>query len=527
LPEAGINSAGSPRAIREASNSKLMLKPPDPDIPLADVAGGVAVKHPLYYVGTLVYSRAGLAWLFMWLLWGDFCFTMMETIVPSIVPLRLMELEAPNWVLGVILVTVPSVLNVLLNPVISTASDRHRGRFGRRIPFMLFSVPFISLALCLMAFSTEIGHLLHGLVGGASGWSRAAVTVGAIAVAMTAFKFTDMFVGTVFWYFFNDVVPQPVMARFLGLFRMIGAAVGVIYNYFIFQYALSHMRLILLVVGGIYFVGFGLMCLIVKEGEYPPPDKLADKRSNILAVFKAYAQQCLSHRIYWLFYLHNMSWSLANAYMIFGVFQRLALGLTLAQLGAIAAGVGAVNFCLTYPAGALADRFHALPVMLWVKVGMLAAAPLGLIWIFTRFPPDLNYKIVLVLTVLTLPLWLIYQAVSLPMTMCVLPKNQFGQFCSFNAMCCSAVGALGGVVCGLFIDGIRKLFPDATWGKDFCYRFVGLWPIPFLALGLFFLVLLYREWKRLGGIEHYVPPEPATGPDPQGVSDTAPGDPGH
>jgi hypothetical protein len=29
----------------------------------------------------------------MWLLWGDFCFTMMEAVVPSIVPLRLKELE--------------------------------------------------------------------------------------------------------------------------------------------------------------------------------------------------------------------------------------------------------------------------------------------------------------------------------------------------------------------------------------------------------------------------------------------------
>ncbi|MEX1118521.1 MAG: hypothetical protein WEB60_06975 [Terrimicrobiaceae bacterium] len=37
-------------------------------------------KHPLYYVATLVYSRAGLAWVLMWLLWGDFCFTMMQTV---------------------------------------------------------------------------------------------------------------------------------------------------------------------------------------------------------------------------------------------------------------------------------------------------------------------------------------------------------------------------------------------------------------------------------------------------------------
>jgi hypothetical protein len=175
-----------------------MMKPPEPNVPTETVADGTAPKHALYYVGTLIYSRAGLAWVFMWLLWGDFCFTMMETVVPSIIPLRLRELDAPNWVLGVILVTVPSVLNVLLNPIISTTSDRHRGRFGRRIPFMMISAPFISLALCLMAFSTEIGHLVHGLIGGVTGWSSATVIIGVIAVAMMAFKFTDMFVNAVF-----------------------------------------------------------------------------------------------------------------------------------------------------------------------------------------------------------------------------------------------------------------------------------------------------------------------------------------
>jgi hypothetical protein len=484
-----------------------MMKTPEPKVPAETVADGTAPKHALYYVGTLVYSRAGLAWVFMWLLWGDFCFTMMETVVPSIVPLRLRELDAPNWVLGVILVTVPSVLNVLLNPIISTTSDRHRGRFGRRIPFMMFSVPFISLALCLMAFSTEIGHLVHSLIGGATGWSSATVIIGVIAVAMMTFKFTDMFVNTVFWYLFNDVVPQAVMARFLGLFRMIGAAVGVIYNYVIFEYALSHMRLILLVVAGLYFVGFGLMCFIVKEGQYPPPAKFAGERRNIFVVIKAYAGQCLGHRIYRLFYMHNMFWSLSNACWIFLVFLKLSLGLTLAQIGTIAAGVGVVNFCLTYPAGALADRFHPLRVMLWIKVGLLAVAPLNLIWIFTRFSPDVNFNIILVLLVFNIPLSLIYQAVTLPMYMRLLPKNQYGQFCSFNAICTAAVGALGGVLGGLYIDLMRHFFPDATWGKDFYYRFAPVWPIPFLAMGLFLLVLLYREWKKLGGEAHYVPPD--------------------
>lgn len=59
--------------------------------PAPNPVAATADRHPLFYVGTMVYSKAGLAWLFMWLLWGDFCFTLMETVLPSIVPLRLIS----------------------------------------------------------------------------------------------------------------------------------------------------------------------------------------------------------------------------------------------------------------------------------------------------------------------------------------------------------------------------------------------------------------------------------------------------
>lgn len=464
-----------------------------------------AAKHPLYYVGTLVYSKAGLAWVFMWLLWGDFCFTMMEAIVPSIVPLRLRELDSPNWILGAILTTIPCILNVLLNPVISTASDRHRGKYGRRIPFMLFTVPFVALALCLMGLSTDLGRLLHGLIGTQTGWSAATVTIGVIAFAMILFKFSDMFVNTVFWYFFNDVVPHNVMARFLGLFRMVGAAAGALYSWFIYQFALSHMREIFLGAAVLYFVGFGAMCLILREGEYPPAPKLA-KHGDFFGMLKNYARECLQHKIYRYLFLHNIFWSLSTAVGIFGVFLYLSLGLTLDQLGKVGAAVGIVTMLLTYPAGALADRFHPLRAMFWIKIAIVATAPLGFIWIFTNYPPDVNFKIFIVFQVIAFPMALIYTATGLPMLMRILPKDKFGQFCSFNAICSAGTGAVSGIVAGLFFDWMKKLFPDAVYGKDFAYRMAPLWSLPCLIVGLIFMILLYRTWKQLGGDTHYVPP---------------------
>ncbi|MEI8309356.1 MAG: MFS transporter [Verrucomicrobiota bacterium] len=464
------------------------------------------MRHPLYYVGTLVYSRAGLAWIFMWLLWGDFCFTMMETVVPSIVPLRLRELNAPNWILGAILTTIPSILNVLLNPIISTASDRHRGKYGRRIPFMLFTVPFVAIALCVMGFSTELGAQLHSSLAGLTGWSAATVTICVIAFAMILFKFSDMFVNTVFWYFFNDVVPNQVMARFLGLFRMVGAGAGILYSWFIYQFALSHMREIFLGAAGLYFVGFGAMCLMIKEGEYPPSRKLA-KSGDFFGMAKSYARECLQHKIYRYFFLLNVFWSLSNAISLFAVFLYLSLGLTLGQLGKIAAAVGVVNMVLTYPAGALADRFHPLRVMFWIMIAMVATAPLGFIWMFTSYSPEVNFKIFIVLQVIALPMGLIYTATGLPMYMRILPKEKFGQFCSFNAICTATTGAVSGIGVGLYFDWMKKVFPDAVWGKDFAYRMAPLWSLPCLIVASVFMFLLYRTWKQIGGVENYVPPD--------------------
>ncbi len=473
-----------------------------------------ASRPKQFTVGTLVYSPAGLAWLFTWLLWGDFCFTMMETVVPSIVPLRLGELQAPNWVLGLVILTIPSILNVLMNPFISTASDRHRGRFGRRIPFMLFTVPFVSLALCLLAFSTEIGTWLHGLIGVTTGWSAAGTTVVVIAVAMGLFKLSDMFVNTVFWYFFNDVVPQQFMARFLGLFRMVGAGAGALYSYFIYEYALSHLRLIFLCVAGLYLVGFSLMCFFVKEGKYPPPAKLVEGRTNLFLLVRNYAAECLQHPIYRYFFLTYTFWNLSAACGIFAVFLNLSLGLTLHQLGSIAAAVAIANMILTYPAGALADRIHPLRVMMWVQAGLLLTAPLNFVWLFTDFTPEINFRILIALQVVNLPLAMINNAISMPMFMRILPRSRYGQFCSFNAICGAAASALGGLMAGGFIDLMRTFFPDATWGKDFYYRMIPVWTLPFLGLGMYFLVSLYRTWKQLGGDAHYVPP----GSDPEEVA---------
>ena len=479
------------------------------------------------HVGTLRYTMVGLLWVFVWLLWGDFCFTVMEYVNSQIVPLRLRELNAPDWVLPIILTTVPSIISFTLNPVISTISDRHRGPRGRRIPFLLFSAPFISATLVLMAFSPEIAAWLHRWVGPLGGWGLVGISIFTVGMLLASFKVFDTFVNTTFWYLFNDVVPHAFMARFMGMMRVVSSLAAMLFSYFFYEHALTHMREIYLGAATIYFVGFTLMCLFVKEGEYPPPLPLSTHAHSvwkrIMAAIQEYVRQCLSHRLYLYFFLMNMLGTIAGAIGVFGLFLNLSLGITLKQLGMINTGLQFVTLTLSYPTGALADRFHPLRVMLYMSGCSLLLAPLNFVWLFGSFPADrifhvsllgyaadlpVNLTVFISLLAIGFPIGMLQGAVGMPMMMRLLPREEFGQFCSFNAMVIAIMNILASLSVAWFMTRMRALLPDAVWGKDFCYRMIPAWSVPFSVLSLLFLCLLFREWKRHGGEINYSPPQP-------------------
>ena len=241
---------------------------PEP-VPASDMP---TTKPNLFHCGPLTYTSRGLFILFAWLLWGDFCFMLMETVVPSIVPLKLKALGASNTTMSMVLSVLPGIMNMTFCPWVSFASDRYRSRWGRRIPFILVTMPFLTVSLILLAWSESVrGHAAATYRRRLAAVAPATVTIALIGVFMTVFTFFNMFVGSVFWYLFNDVVPPQFLGRFMGLFRIVSSGVTALYNYFLFQYAEKHMRWILTGAAVLYFVGFGLMCLRVKEGEYPPP----------------------------------------------------------------------------------------------------------------------------------------------------------------------------------------------------------------------------------------------------------------
>ena len=93
--------------------------------PAISDATGVG-PNKIYHAGTLTYTKAALAGLFFWLLWGDFCYTVMESVTGPIMQLKFQKLDASNTEIGLILGTIPSIVYSILNPII-TATARGEG----------------------------------------------------------------------------------------------------------------------------------------------------------------------------------------------------------------------------------------------------------------------------------------------------------------------------------------------------------------------------------------------------------------
>ncbi|MFA6569188.1 MAG: MFS transporter [Victivallales bacterium] len=481
-------------------------------MPKTDVNLMVETAPKTYHCGTLTYTKVGLAMLFGWLLWGDFCFTLMEAIVPSILPLKLKTLGAPNWLMGVILTAAPGVLNMTICPWVSFKSDRYRSKWGRRIPFIILTMPFLCAFLVLLGWSDDICRLLQSWSPEMRAHAPATVTIGLISLFLILFKFFDMFVGSVFWYLFNDVVPTQFLGRFMGAFRIVGIGAGALYNWFIFKYANTHMREIFTGVSLLYFIGFGLMCLLVKEGKYPPVEGEADKDNKGWGGLKTFFRESFSHKFYWFKFLSNSFSAISLSIYVFMVFFYQEMGLSLDQIGktgaiASVAIMAAILFMATF-----VDRWHPLRLSTYASVfGVIGSLVLG-VWLFVTLPGNYYFWIGLGGALAGTLLTALVATASFPCEMRVFPQSRFGQFCSAQAMLRSTCTTVSGILAGLFIDLMKGVFH----GSDFGYRFMFIWISVFGAISATFLVLTYIEWLRLGGDSHFHPPAPWS---PSGVEE--------
>lgn len=456
-----------------------------------------------YKVGTLSYTLPGLLLMMLWLLWGDFCFTIMQAVFPAIAPLMLGKLDAPSWLIALFLSTIPGLLNATVCPFVSYWSDRYRSPLGRRIPFILYTIPFVCLFLVLIGVAPYLAGWLVGV-----GWLQDArvATLVLLGVFIVGFQFFNMFVGSVYYYLFNDVVPARFLSRFLATFRVVGVVATGGFYLFVFPHAETHYAAIFIGAAVLYGVVFVLMCRNVKEGQYPLPP-VAEGRPTALGGIAVFFRESFSRRFYWLFYLSIAFWGVSGVSDVFLIFFSRAAGLSLEQYG-LYTGIGAgISAALLIPCGVLSDRIHPLRTMLIACVLAAGCSVLQLAFLVISIPPEMGFAVWSGVFGLSIPVLALFTASELPVYMSLLPKHRFGQFCSATALLQSLFTVAAGLTCGLLIDWLKTI--DAARA----YLYLPLWPSVFKTLSAIGLILLYREWKKLGGDKSYIPPRVPGEPD--------------
>jgi MFS family permease len=440
-------------------------------------------------VGTLTYSAAGLVVLFLWLLWGDFAWSMRDRSVPNVLQILFKQHGVSDTLTGLLLSSLPSALGMLIGPVVSYKSDRCRSRWGRRIPFLMVPVPVAFLSMLGLAFSPQIGSWLDQILGTHSFGLNISV-VFSLGLFWTLFELASVVANAVFGGLINDVVPQIVVGRFFGLFRAFSLIAGIVFNYWLFGYAETHYFWIFVGIGLLYGVGFTLMCLNVKEGEYPPVTETIDNHATTaLFKIKSYFKECYGNPFYRTYFIATTLMGIATTpFNLYSVYYSKSIGMKLGMYGECLAMTYVISLVLAYPLGAMADRFHPLRITI-VSVALYAMAMLwGALYTnnVSTFAVALIAHGVLSGTLFT---------ASASLGQRLLLRERFAELSSAGGIIFSLVSMSLAPSLGVLLDLSRH---------NYRYTFHVGFVISVAAMAA--LLLLHRKFIKLGGVKNFLPP---------------------
>ncbi len=451
-----------------------------------------------YKVGTLQYTKATLITMFIWMIFGNVTFGLMEQIFPISMPLQLKRLGVPDAWMNVLMVTCGQAMNVVLSPVISFRSDRTRSRWGRRIPYIAITLPFLCLCLVALGFTDELGAYVRSAPWIARlGLSQLTCILLAVGALVMLYNFFNDFVNTVYWYLFADVIPVAILGRFTALSGLVGGGVGALFSFFVYGQIKEHFREVYIGAALLYAVGMGLLCWNVREGQYPPVTDDARAVSlwrRIWADICTYFRECFCHPIYITYYVYNGLRALTNCTSFAIIFFYVDyLGFSMDHMGKFKAILAIIGMALSFPAGWLVDKVGPMRATLWTA-GLLI--PLNTAAFFTN-----SFNMYMVLALLRLPVNLIMGTAGTPFNVTLLPRKQFGQFCSANDMLRSLVLIVGSIAGGIFVGHYHERYGLAG------YASLWIWVIVFDILAMVCLLVLWQIWRRMGGENFSFDPE--------------------
>lgn len=440
--------------------------------------------------GTLVYTAGGLAVLFLWLMWGDFAYSMKDRATGTVAALMLKKFDVSDFLFGIIMISFPNFTNIFLCPIVSYRSDRHRGRFGRRIPYLLLTTPFIVIGLAGLGFTPLLARLIRQAVGAEHiSYNLTALLV--FCFFWIILDFGTTLAGAIFNALATDVVPTEFLGRFFAMFRAVSLGCAFLFNYFVMGYAETHALVIFLGLAALYGIGLFSICLKVKEGEYPPPEEETSGPPTVKGAVRTYFRECFSLPYYrWVIMASVVSGFSVVPFNIYGIFYAKSLNMDMDFYGKVSSLICLVSFVLSFFLGWFSDRFHpirtgmvsmALQTVILFIGGRIATTESVFAWLF----------LVQGISIMS------YNTLMASYAPRLFPREYFAQFNSAMMLINALASVIGAPLVGKFLD---------LTGNHYPHLFTIGGVIGLCGLGCF--VMVYRGYQRYGGDSGYIAPAP-------------------
>jgi maltose/moltooligosaccharide transporter len=436
----------------------------------------------IYTVGTLKYDQRALVILFFWLMWNDFSYFLIEGV--SGVGQFLMRDQGATFTQMAMIGSIGFFLP-WINPIVSTWSDRHRGKWGRRRPFLFFATPFFAFFLAIYPYMPTFYHWLlrfPWFVGVSHHFPMKGPII-FLAVCSFISNLFNAVMQAIFSYLYWDVVPESHMGRFQSLSKNVTLLSGLFCSFVLFALAEHHLKAV--------YVGTAFFCAVVylvsvwqiKEGEYPPPDR--HKKGGLVAPVRAYFVECFGERYYvWVFVASllvqfgNAGNTYQNYYLHYDLKMDLvAIGLLRGWTNVVTVGFGAI---CGFAIGTMTDRLK--PVRLMGSLYLLQA-----ILFVASFYLVHNYRTALISACVVSVVQFAQGVVIGAFTVEIFPREKLGQFCSAQAVFYQFTLHLAGPFIGMFYDHLNN------------NRFGFFWQGGFFFLAAIAYIKVYLNWKERRG----------------------------
>lgn len=462
-----------------------------------------ATAKSLYKIGTLEYTSRQLLAVFFWMLFGAAVMMLQSTVFNVAMPYILKDYGLEDSLIIAALSTMISLMNTVMCPVLSFRSDRCRNKLGRRRPFILYTAVPLGISMALLPFLGKITGWLQIAVPGIAALlpdgMPLIVPVAFLGVGLYFFFF--LFVGAIYYYYIPDVIPVEMMGRYYGLFRVAGAGSAVFFNFFLMKSSVEQPEIVFPIIGLIYMTVASLMCIIVKEGSYPPPENnaVAPWYIRLYGACKSYVTDCFSKPYYMLYFMFTTMISISYCVGSFGnFFFQEGCGMSVAEIGQVNGIISLVTLICCLICGMAVDRVGGIVCALIGVGGMGLMNLLGGVFMMDYWSA-LSWKCLLAVFMALL------SVASGKVLVEVFPKSKFGQFASAQAMISSLLVVILNYPIGIFADFIQNTQKAVAANKIMQpwfmtvlgdYRFINYHSALFMFLAFVLLCVFWRIHRR-------------------------------